>query len=96
MNNDEEVPYRSPVNVGAVDPVLPQDEADFPVILKVQKILDDAVERIDTIHVFDLSEGTLTIKEQLAAYKFARDEIIEPLQILVNEVVGDIKGKRKA
>lgn len=92
--DNEDVPYRAPVNVGPTDPVMVEDEVDLPVIVKVKTILDDALANIDNEGVFDLSEAELSLKEQIGARRVAKD-IIEPIRELVYEAIGGIDEKYK-
>lgn len=95
-NNDEEVPYRSPVDIGTADDVSTQDEQDFSTLLYIQKEFNREMRNLSSIDAFKLKdeEDGLTVPQQIVAYKKAK-EVLEPLQSLVNTRVAEIKGKQE-
>lgn len=95
MGNEEEVPYRSPVDIGEAEEVEPQDEEDFSTLEYLYKEFSREMKNLSSIDVLELkdNEDGLTIKEQIAAYKKAK-AIIEPLYDLLKTRVGEIKQKQ--
>lgn len=92
-NNDEEVPVRSPIDIGTEEEVSPQDQDDFSTLLFIQKEFNREMRKLSSIDILEFEEGSngLSIKEQVAAYKKAK-EILEPLLATVNSRIQDIKG----
>ncbi len=91
---DEEIPYRSPASVIPARDDSVQDEHDYSTLLAVQKILAKEIAEIDSIHVFDLKEGSLTIKQQIVAHRKARF-ILEPIAQQVNSAIESINVKQE-
>lgn len=91
---DNEIPYRSPMDATPAKIVSDQDEDDFSTLIQIQKDLNQEIDRLSSIDVFDLAEAELSVKEQIAAYRKAK-EILEPIQGLINETVNDIKLTQK-
>lgn len=91
---DEEVPYRTPVSIGTAQPASTQDENDFSTLRYIQTEINKEMQRLSDVDAFDLKEGELSIKEQMAANKKAR-EILEPIQTLINGTINDIQLKQK-
>lgn len=94
--DDEEVPYRSPIEVAEAEDVPQQDEEDFSTLKYLRKEFKRLMDELGSIDVFNLkdNEEGLSLKEQVAAYKKAK-EILEPLYSLVDGRVAEIKGKQK-
>lgn len=97
MEDDDrsDLPGRSPVDVRTAVPASNQDEADFSTLLQIQKDINEQMDKLASIDVFTLAdnENGLTLKEQVAAYKKAK-EILEPLQNTINTAVDDVKLKQ--
>lgn len=91
---DDEIPYRSPVDVRKAEAASTQDENDFSTLLQLQKDINDALASLKSVDVFDLAEGELTVKEQIAAYRLAI-QLIEPLQATINSTVDSVKLKQQ-
>jgi hypothetical protein len=93
---EEMVPYRSPVQVGP-DPNVAstQDELDYSTLLEVLNQLHLSVSTIDSVHAIDLTEGELTIKEQIAAMKLSKD-ILTPLLTKIESIVADLSPNSPA
>lgn len=94
-DNDEDVPLRSPVSQAtAVAPAAEQDAEDFSTLLDIQKDINEQMARLSSVDVFSLTDSELSIKEQIAAYKKAK-EILEPIQQVINDTVENVKNKLK-
>ena len=91
---DNDVPVRAPFDVGNTDNVSSEDEDDFSTLLQLQKDINQSVAELHSVNAFDLAEGELTIKEQMAAFR-AAEAIVAPLQTLINDTVNSIKLKQK-
>ena len=91
---EEDVPYRSGISIQPAEVVSSQDELDYSTLLLVKRELDRSIAELDAIHVFDLKEDELTIKEQVAAYSKARDVLL-PLQAIITGVVNEVSLKLK-
>lgn len=89
---DNDAPVRSPFNTGITNNISDQDEDDYSTLLILQGHINEAVAELHNVNVFDLKEDELNIKEQMAAYRKA-EEIVTPLQILINDTVNTIKQK---
>lgn len=94
MFDDEEVPVRSPIDVGEAPAVEPQDEEDFSTLLYLQKEFNRLMKELGSVDVFSLDNGQISVENQIIAYRKAK-EILEPLQSLVNTRVDEIKHKQK-
>lgn len=92
--DNEEVPYRTPVDIGQAKQVSSQDEDDFSTLIFIQKEINREVQKLSDVDAFDLAEAELSVKEQLAAYRKAR-EILEPIQQTINSTIDEIKLKQK-
>lgn len=87
---DEELDYRFPSISGSAGQTISRDEVDFSTLQEVEKILHKAVQGIDSVHVFDLEEKELSIKEQIAAYRAAGD-IVEPIHQMVKSAIEKVQ-----
>lgn len=95
MNSNEEIPYRAPMT--APDPndnVSVQDENDYSTLRHLKKELKSEIDRLKSVEAFDLTEGKITIKEQIAAHQLAVDILENALQ-MVTTAVSDINAKSR-
>lgn len=87
---DEEITYRSPVTVGDLPTASNRDEREISTLLEVQKHMHKLMESIDNVHVFDLTEKEMTVKQQIKAYKKAQ-ELLEPLMSQVDSAIENVQ-----
>lgn len=87
---DEELGYRSPAAVGPAPAASNVDERELSTLTEVAAEFQAELAAIDSIHVFDLEEKSLTIKQQIAAYKKART-ILQPLADKLSSAVDNVK-----
>jgi hypothetical protein len=94
MNNDEEVPYRSPFNLSQVteDTKFSKDEEEESTLRRVFKLLDSAMADLDKWHAFDIAESELKIKQQIKAHAIAA-AIIAPCLEEVRQALATVDEK---
>lgn len=90
----DDVPYFMQANTGPVNNVTYQDESDLSTLVRVQKIFEESLEELKSINAFDLKDGALTVKEQIAAYQKAYD-ILTPIRDMVQTTVENVNQKYK-
>lgn len=98
MENDEELPVRSPVSTAAPIAELAsnQDENDWSTLLSVAKDINEQMARLSSVDALNLKETEegLTLKEQIAANKKAL-EILEPIQATINSTIQNVNLKQQ-
>ena len=91
---DNNVPYRSPVEVGEADIASTQDEEDFSTLIKVLQDINEAKDKCSSMSALNLDDPKLTTDQQVFAYQFALNELILPLEETVKSTIGDVKLKQ--
>lgn len=96
INQDEEVPYRSPFDLNEVkeDEGFSTDESEQSTLRRVYKLLKESNSRLDQWHAFDLTCGEMTLKQQVKAHQLAAD-IIAPALEEVRQALATIDEKFK-
>lgn len=93
MPEDNEPDYRAGVNIPVAKEVSPVDEQDFSTLLYIQSGLNKEMRKLNSIDVFELDNGQISVENQIIAYKKAK-EILEPFQALVNDTVTKVRSKQ--
>jgi len=96
MDNDEDLPVRSPVDTTA--PIAPvasnQDENDWSTLLAVAKDINEQMGLLGSVDDLDLKEEELSLKEQIAVNQKVR-KILEPIQTQINSTLQDVQLKQQ-
>lgn len=95
QHEDNDVPYRAPIQIGNGDPVSDKDEADQSTLESILKIIVDARAKCGDMHTIDLEHPSLNADQQVLAYQFALNEIIDPIEATVTSTINDIKLKQR-
>lgn len=94
-HEDNDVPYRSPVAIGVAPIATDEDEADISTIGNLLRIISESEARCSDMSTLDPKHPHLSMEQQMAAYKFALDEVILPLKTLCESTIGDVRLKQE-
>lgn len=95
MNEDENIPYRSPVTLPPRDAATDNDDQDFSTLLEVQKVFHEAVNALyKDFNAFDLSKNVPKLEVQIAAKQIAFD-ILNPLKDTIDSAIQKVEQKRR-
>jgi hypothetical protein len=95
VDNDEQIPILSDFDTGTADNVLPEDEEDEPTLKKVFKIINQAERDSQNMDILQVGHPTLTMEQQVAAYQWARENLIQPLKEQLIDTIGQVKLKQR-
>lgn len=103
-NNDESIPYRSPVTAPTTNDAVDRDAEEFSTLEDVKKTLDQAVEALSKdFNAFDilkllesptLDEAARKLLVQIEGKQIAYD-ILMPLQSTIDSAIQNVVQKRK-
>lgn len=92
--DDEEVPYRSPIDLADVteDTKFSVDEEQQGALRRVHAILVESIAGLDQWHAFDLVESELKIKQQIKAHQLAAG-VLAPVLEAVEQALMTVDEK---
>jgi hypothetical protein len=93
-NQDEEVPVRGFTDYAALADhgEYSKDEEEQSTLRIVHKLFKDALNSLDSYHVFDLTETELKLKQQIKAHRLAAD-ILAPLLEALEQALATVDEK---
>lgn len=95
QGEDNEVPVRSPIDLGTAETASTQDEDDYSTILEIGRLIEEAEARCGDMNQLDPKHPKLNADQQLEAYQFALNELILPLKSLIVSTINDVELKRR-
>lgn len=95
MENDEDIPVRSPVRVATAPIASNQDDEDFSTITEILRLVEEAEGACGDMNTIDQKHPKLSAEQQLVAYQFALNELVLPLKALIVSTINDVREKRK-
>lgn len=95
QGEDNDVPVRSPLDLGTATPASDQDEQDFSTIRRLLEIIEEAEAKCGDMKQLDPAHPKLSADQQLLAYQFALDELILPAKALLVSTISDVELKRR-
>lgn len=94
MDDREDLPNISLAGGTQYPNVTSQDEADLSTLVRVQSIISDAIAHYNNIRAYDLKEGELSLKEQIAVFQKVVSEL-ETVKDAIDTTIDGISEKNK-
>lgn len=95
QGEDNDVPVRSPIDLGTAKVVSDRDEDDYSTIVRLLEIVEEAEQLCNHIGLIDPTHPKLSADQQAVAYQFAYNELIAPTKALLVSAINDVETKRR-
>lgn len=95
QGEDNDVPVRSPIDLGTAKTASTQDEDDFSTLKQVLQLVEEAEADCGDMNKIDLAHPKLSADQQVLAYQFALNELVLPLKTLITSTINDVELKRR-
>lgn len=95
QGEDNEVPVRSPIDLGTAKVASDRDEDDYSTIVRLLELVQEAEEKCSSINLIDTEHPKLSADQQAVAYQFCLNELIAPTKALLVGAIEDVQTNRK-